>query len=82
MTAADSDYLTTEEVASEIRMTPAWVAMQCKVGNLRATKLGSTWRVEREALREFMAGTVPTPRKRLSARQSRRSVVSPKQLAP
>lgn len=66
-------YLTTEEVGALLRMEPDWVAKQCKSGALRATKLGTTWRIDENALMEFMSGPVPAARKRLSARQARRA---------
>ena len=66
-------YLTTEEAAEEIRMTPSWVAQQCKAGHLKATKLGTTWRIDEAALVAFMSGPVPAARQRLSARQARRA---------
>ena len=68
-----STYLTTEEVAAVLRVTPQWVQQQCKAGNLRATKLGTTWRIAEDALAAFMAGPVEPARTRLSARQARRA---------
>lgn len=66
-------WLTTAEVAGALRKTPDWVARQCKAGQLQATKLGNDWRISDVALDQFMSGPVPPARKRLSARQARRS---------
>lgn len=70
-----SDYLTTVEAGQVIGMTPDYVARQCKAGHIKAKKLGTGWRIHRAALEQFMAGDVEAPvtRKRLSARQMRRS---------
>lgn len=67
-------YLTTAEVGEIIRKTPEWVAAQCKSGHLKAVKLGNDWRVSEDALTLFMSGgNIEPARKRLSARQARRS---------
>lgn len=66
-------WLTTAEVAAALRKTPDWVARQCKAGQLQATKLGNDWRISDVALDRFMSGPVAPARKRLSARQARRS---------
>ncbi len=52
----DSPYLTTAEVAEIVRMDPDYVARQCAAGNLRAKKLGTQWRIHRDAVTAFMAG--------------------------
>lgn len=62
-------WLTTREVAEEIKKSENYVSRQCNAGNLRATKLGNEWRISREALDEFMGGTVPPARPRMSRRQ-------------
>jgi len=70
-----AEWLTVAEVAAEIRMSEEYVARQCRLGRLRATKLGHAWRISRDALDEFMAApAVPTPRPGRSARQLRRSL--------
>lgn len=66
-------WLNTAEVGELLRKTPEWVARQCHSGALRATKLGNDWRIEESAVAEFMSGPVPAARKRLTARQLRRS---------
>lgn len=67
------EYLTTSEVADQIRMTAEYVARQCKAGRIRAVKLGDEWRIPRDAVAEFMSGSVPAARVRLTARQKRRA---------
>lgn len=54
-------YLTTAEVAREIRMTPEYVSRKCHSGELRAAKLGNTWRIPVAAVTEFMATRAPEP---------------------
>lgn len=67
-------YLTTAEVAAELRMSEDYVARQCAAGRLAATKLGNQWRITDAALAAFMsAGKVEPTRIRQSARQRRRS---------
>jgi excisionase family DNA binding protein len=66
-------YLTTAEVAEELRKSPEWVAMQCRNGALAATKLGNDWRIAETAVAAFMTGGTPSVRKRMSARQARRA---------
>jgi excisionase family DNA binding protein len=70
-----TDYLTTEQVGAEIGMSADYVARQCKSGALKAKKLGTEWRIHRAALEQFMGSAEPAPatRKRMSARQMRRS---------
>lgn len=69
-----TDWLNTLEAAERVRMTPDYIARQCKSGALKAKKLGTEWRISDAALEAFMAGTgtAPPARKRLSARQMRR----------
>lgn len=71
-----SPWLTTAEVAALIRTDDEYVRRQCKNGALKATKLGTGWRIHRDAVDQFMAAPagVPPTRKRTSARQKRRSV--------
>ena len=58
-----TEYLTTVEVAAEIRMSKDYVARQCKAGAIAATKVGKEWRITREALDTFMArGKAPATR--------------------
>jgi excisionase family DNA binding protein len=63
-------YLTTAEVAAIIRETEDSVRRRCATKQIRAKKLGDTWRINEDDLIEFMTGP-PTrsPRKRLTARQ-------------
>lgn len=64
----DYEYLTTTEVADIIRKTPDYVARQCALGNLRAKKLGTDWRIHRSAVDVFMAaGVAPATRQRRRA---------------
>lgn len=57
---SETPYLTTTEVAAIIRTTPDYVAKLCKSGALRAQKVGG-WRIHRDALEAFMAGSKPAP---------------------
>jgi excisionase family DNA binding protein len=68
-------YLTTEQAAEVIGMSADYVARQCKSGAIKAKKLGTEWRIHRDALDQFMGTVEPAPptRKRLSARQMRRA---------
>lgn len=72
----DSPYLDTQAAADLIGMSKDYVARQCAAGNIQAKKLGTEWRIHRAALDQFMGTPEPAPatRKRLSARQQRRSV--------
>ena len=69
-----TDWLNTVEAAAHIKMTPDYIARQCKSGALKAKKLGTEWRISTAALDAFMGAADPAPatRKRLSARQMRR----------
>lgn len=72
-----TSYLTVSEVALRIRESEDQVRRRCATGQLKATKLGSKWRIAEEAVAEFMRpGTRVTPRKRLTARQERQLGVS------
>lgn len=64
----EHEYLTTHEVAEIIRKSADYVARQCALGNLRAKKLGTDWRIHRDAVDVFMAGGVaPATRTRRRA---------------
>lgn len=75
-TDTTSPWLTAAEVAALLRMEEDYIRRQCKAGVLRAKKLGTGWRIHRDAVDQFMSapGAAPATRKRLSARQKRRSV--------
>ncbi len=70
-----SAYLTCEDIADEVGMSPDYWRRQCKNGALKGKKLGTEWRVSRIALEQFMGDPeeAPATRQRLSARQMRRS---------
>lgn len=72
-----SEFLTTEEAAALIKMQPDYVARQCKAGQIKAKKLGTTWRIRRADLDAFMAGGMaPATRDRskdLTVRQQKRA---------
>ena len=71
---AESRYMTTDDMATETGKTRDFLARICKSGELPAIKLGNDWHAERAAFESFMrGGTQVTARKRLSARQQRRS---------
>lgn len=71
-------YLTTDAIATEVGMSKDYWARQCASGALKAKKLGTEWRVIRADLEAFMGDPQPAPptRKRLSARQQRRSLAA------
>jgi len=63
-------YLTVPEVAERIRESQDTVRRRCLAGQIRATKLGNSWRIAESDLALFMSGVrVGTPRKRLTKRQ-------------
>lgn len=66
-------YLTTAEVAVQLRRTRHWVAEQCHNGALRAAKLGDEWRLTQAAVDEYMAAAAPTPAVAPETRTSRRT---------
>jgi hypothetical protein len=53
--------------------TPDFWGRLCKAKALPAIKLGNDWRVEQAAFEEFMRGGAVTARRRMTARQQRRS---------
>jgi excisionase family DNA binding protein len=55
------EYLNTQEVAEIIRMSNDYVSRQCALGNLRAKKLGTEWRIRRSEVERFMAAGVTPP---------------------
>ena len=58
--SAAREWLTTDEVAATIRVHRDYVARQCSSGALRAKKLGTEWRIHRDAVEAFMRGP-PSP---------------------
>lgn len=68
-------YLTTADVAEQIGETVDSVERRCARGQIAATKLGNRWRIHPDAVDAFMRpnNVVASPRRRLSARQRRRS---------
>lgn len=74
MSAPESRYMTTDDMAEETGKSRDFWARVCHSGELRAVKLGNDWHAERSAFEDFMrGGTQVTARKRLSARQQRRA---------
>lgn len=63
-----SAWMTTEEVAEQIRETTQTVAEHCLRGDLKATRLGRGWRIRQEDVDRFMESRVP-------ARAGRRSTL-------
>lgn len=61
-------YLTTEDAALLLGMTPEWVRRQCKAKNLVGTKLGRGYRIDPVDLKAFMrkyrGGDAPAARSR------------------
>lgn len=67
-------YLTTDEMAALTGKTRDYWARLCHSKVLAGVKLGNDWRVPEDVFEAFMRGGSPaTARKRLSARQARRS---------
>lgn len=64
-------YLTIAEAAEEIREKPDTLRRRCKTGQLKAIKLGKSWRIPREELDRFMrpGSKKASPRNRLTERQ-------------
>ena len=63
-------YYTTKEAGLIIQESADQVRRRCATKQIRAKRLGNSWRISEDALTEFMAGP-PTrsPRKRLTKRQ-------------
>lgn len=60
-----TEYLNTVEAGAVIRMSPDYIARQCKAKALAATKVGKEWRISRESLDAFMSrGQAPATRVR------------------
>lgn len=74
----EPEYLTTDEFAARIRMTPEYVRRQCKAGKIpNAKRLGKEWRIHRSSVEQFMSGTgVVAAARPLSARQRKRAAVT------
>lgn len=70
VTISDPKWMTTEEVAAELRKSRDYVSRQCAAGNLRGKKLGNEWRVSRESVEVFMNGG-PAPSTRPERRRAR-----------
>lgn len=63
-------YLTTGEVAEIIRETEENVRRRCASGQIKAKRLGGSWRVSEDDLAIFMeAPRTGSPRRRLTTRQ-------------
>lgn len=66
---SDPKYLTVEQAAAVIQMSPAFVRRRCKEKKLPAVKLGRDWRIRPADLDAFMQPerVLPeTPRKKAS----------------
>jgi excisionase family DNA binding protein len=67
-------WLTSEEAAARIRVSPEFVQRQCAAGEIKAKKVGHEWRISEAALEAFMSSDGPTtPLQVLTARQKRKS---------
>lgn len=55
----EEQYLTTDEVAEMLRVTPQAVNKWCREGKLKAIRAGRRWRITRAALNEFTQQGVP-----------------------
>lgn len=61
-----SAWLTTEEVAAQIRETSQSVADRCFRGELKASRLGRGWRIRQDDVDRFMESRVPVKAARRS----------------
>jgi excisionase family DNA binding protein len=61
--AEEPKYYTTQEAADELGVDPAHIRRLCGTGELRATKFGPVWMIERESL-EAVRDAAPTGRPR------------------
>lgn len=48
-------YLTAREVAEQLRISPMTAIRLCRDGKLPAVKVGGTWRIPADELREHLA---------------------------
>jgi excisionase family DNA binding protein len=48
------DYLTPEEVAARLRVTPKTVRRYCQLGQLKAARVGRQWRISENMLEKFL----------------------------
>lgn len=70
----DLAYLSTDEMAAKTGKSRDFWARLCNSGALSGVKLGNDWRVAEDEFENFMrAGKKVPGRKRLSARQQRRT---------
>jgi excisionase family DNA binding protein len=61
-------WLTTREVGELIHETPENVSRRCNAGQIRAKRLGGSWRIAEDDLVQFMAASnSPAPRVRSTA---------------
>lgn len=61
-------WLTTREVGALIHETPENVSRRCHAGQIKAKRLGGSWRVLEDDLVVFMSATnTPAPRVRSTA---------------
>lgn len=54
-------YLTPEEVAARVRLTPTTIRAACANGSLPATKLCNRWRITEQAFNEWLQAGEPEP---------------------
>lgn len=67
-------WLTTREVGELIQETPENVSRRCHAGQIKATRLGGSWRIREEDLVLFMTvNNTPAPRVRSTATRRRAS---------
>jgi excisionase family DNA binding protein len=57
-------WVTVEEVASHLSVTPAWVRNMARAGELPAAKFGTYWRFRITDVDDVVAERAQTPRKR------------------
>jgi len=70
-----ADVLTMPEAAAFLRVTPQTVLRMLRANKLPAVKIGSRWRLSREALTRYLAGElVPTAPKAPAPVQTPRTV--------
>lgn len=63
--------LTTDEIATRLRVNPETVRRWCRSGKLRTLRAGAAYRVTEAALNEFLAVPPPEKMKAVGATQQR-----------
>lgn len=59
MTDDAPEYLTSDQIAAELKVHPQTVQRYFREGGLRGRKIGKSWRTTRAALNEWLTGGTP-----------------------